>query len=288
MSHSRRTQTIVIGSTAVVALSIISFLNFRRAPLRLRGTRPEATLPKKWPTILAFGDSLTQQGFNPDARGWVSQLSNFYSRKADVINRGFSGYNTLWVEQVIDEFLPLNRQPGDDGPILVIMCLGANDMALPNSPQHVPVSDFEREMESLIRRIRSSCTLARLLIVTPPPVHEAKWKARCDERARDEGKEPQELVDRTSARAAKYASASTRVATREGIPVVDLYALLGSGDQELAEEYLSDGLHLSASGNDAFFKGVVDAITNNFPEILPSALSMQGPDWSAARRGAEV
>ncbi|KAI8854645.1 hypothetical protein BC829DRAFT_412779 [Chytridium lagenaria] len=41
--------------------------------------------------ILLFGDSLTQQGFDPDLRGWGAFLANQYMRKVEVCNRGFSG-----------------------------------------------------------------------------------------------------------------------------------------------------------------------------------------------------
>ena len=43
--------------------------------------------------ILLVGDSLTQRGFD-SKKGWVSKLASTYARRADVINRGYSGYNT--------------------------------------------------------------------------------------------------------------------------------------------------------------------------------------------------
>jgi hypothetical protein len=54
------------------------------------------------PTIVLFGDSLTEYGYSctpadgsqATAAGWVSLLSDAYCRRADVLNRGFSGYNT--------------------------------------------------------------------------------------------------------------------------------------------------------------------------------------------------
>jgi hypothetical protein len=41
--------------------------------------------------ILA-GDSLTERGF--DNGGWAAGLASQYFRKADIINRGFGGYNS--------------------------------------------------------------------------------------------------------------------------------------------------------------------------------------------------
>eukprot|EP00397_Hematodinium_sp_SG-2012_P062470 GEMP01084428.1.p1 GENE.GEMP01084428.1~~GEMP01084428.1.p1 ORF type:complete len:217 (+),score=42.22 GEMP01084428.1:72-722(+) len=48
------------------------------------------------PEIILFGDSITQQSFSIDNGGWGARLSDHFSRRADVLNRGFSGYTTRW------------------------------------------------------------------------------------------------------------------------------------------------------------------------------------------------
>ena len=58
----------------------------------LRGPRPRLVL---------FGDSITQWSFS-DA-GWGAKLAHWYARKADVINRGLSGYNTVWAALALDK-----------------------------------------------------------------------------------------------------------------------------------------------------------------------------------------
>lgn len=40
------------------------------------------------PQFVTFGDSITQRGFAP---GWTSALADAYQRRADVVNRGYSG-----------------------------------------------------------------------------------------------------------------------------------------------------------------------------------------------------
>ena len=47
------------------------------------------SLPK---LAILLGDSITQQGFMQN--GWAGLLSNEYQRRIDVVNRGFSGYNS--------------------------------------------------------------------------------------------------------------------------------------------------------------------------------------------------
>jgi lysophospholipase L1-like esterase len=44
--------------------------------------------------ILLIGDSITQQSFSTTYRGWGGALANWYCRTADVVNRGYSGYNS--------------------------------------------------------------------------------------------------------------------------------------------------------------------------------------------------
>ena len=46
-------------------------------------------------TILLLGDSITQWSLRPN--GWGNLLAQHYMRRADVVNRGFSGYNSAWI-----------------------------------------------------------------------------------------------------------------------------------------------------------------------------------------------
>ena len=44
-----------------------------------------------FPSIILFGDSLTEQSFSPEKQGFGASLSNTYARRADVLNRGLLG-----------------------------------------------------------------------------------------------------------------------------------------------------------------------------------------------------
>ena len=50
-----------------------------------------------------FGDSITQHGSNPTVSGWVSLFVDWWVRRVDVINRGFSGYNSKWALAIVGE-----------------------------------------------------------------------------------------------------------------------------------------------------------------------------------------
>ena len=79
------------------------------------------------PQFLLFGDSITQKSFAHG--GWGAALANAYQRKADVVNRGYSGYNSRWALQLLDRVLP-EESTGD--VLLATVFFGANDAALPD------------------------------------------------------------------------------------------------------------------------------------------------------------
>ena len=58
--------------------------------------------------ILLFGDSITEYAF--EEGGWASRLAHAYRRKADVVARGYSGYNSAQAlrlaPHVLDASLP--------------------------------------------------------------------------------------------------------------------------------------------------------------------------------------
>ena len=82
---------------------------------------------------------------------WVAMLSHFWSRKVDVINRGFSGYNSRWGLSVIEEVVIKYD------PQLVIIFFGANDAVVPEGNTFVPLSEFSdniNKMVSIIQQVR--------------------------------------------------------------------------------------------------------------------------------------
>lgn len=55
--------------------------------------------PTVYPGWLLFGDSITQQSFS--AGGYGQWMSDNYQRRADIINRGYGGYNTEWALRIM-------------------------------------------------------------------------------------------------------------------------------------------------------------------------------------------
>jgi isoamyl acetate esterase len=211
------------------------------------------------PAIVLFGDSITQQGFGVDGKvGWASLLAAAYTRRADVLNRGFSGYNT---QHALDLVPRLFGAP----PNNLLFCtvfLGANDAALPGEPQHVPIDQYAENLKSIITSIRecsqSSSKPFPVILLTPPPVDEAAWAAWKNVA----------VCDRSNQVARAYGARAQQVATELDCPVVDTWTLL-EGFSDKRGEFLSDGLHLNEQGNRRVFEGLMTLLQQQFPDLAP-------------------
>ncbi|CAM8940135.1 unnamed protein product [Rhodiola kirilowii] len=114
------------------------------------------------PRIYLFGDSITEESF--DVGGWGAALADHFARTADVVLRGYSGYNTRWALKVIDRVFP------DDGvsPIAVTVFFGANDACLPNRCsgfQHVPIDEYKKNLQAIKR-----WPATEVILISPPPI----------------------------------------------------------------------------------------------------------------------
>ena len=120
------------------------------SPMQITWDQYIDTVPVRMrPSIVLFGDSLTQKGF--EDRGWVSLLAAAYSRRADVLNRGFQGYNTRAAVQAIASCL---WEEGTDGALFVTVWFGANDAFPPDDERHVPLQEFEENLRAIVTNIR--------------------------------------------------------------------------------------------------------------------------------------
>ena len=130
------------------------------------------------PSIILFGDSITEQSFGLNGRvGWGSLLAAEYARRADVFNRGFSGYNTRMALDLIPSIFPspspsppnysskrdssdggsskeAENIASDGGILFCTVYFGANDAALPGERQHVSLEEYGQNLGTIITSIR--------------------------------------------------------------------------------------------------------------------------------------
>ncbi|KAI0654738.1 SGNH hydrolase [Cubamyces menziesii] len=217
--------------------------------------------------IMLLGDSLTQGGY--DLNGFVAKLAHVYNRKMDVINRGFSGYNTDWILPVFEQcFATQHEQQHVPKIRLLVIWFGANDAAPPPKPQHVPLDRFRANLRKLIWMVRAPesphySPETRIILMTPPPVNTAQR-----ERAQLAKSPPKEL-DREFETTRRYAEAAKEVGKAESVPVVDLWENLyeaAGREEEKLEDFLTDGLHLNEKGYAIVFEGLEKTIKDAYPE----------------------
>jgi lysophospholipase L1-like esterase len=218
------------------------------------------------PAVLLFGDSITQFSFGEGAVqfGWGSLLASAYQRRADVLNRGFSGYNT----QHALELVPRVFAPAENGLLFCTVFFGANDASIAGEPQHVPLEEYEANLVKIITAIRESikksddesCENAfPIIMVTPPPVDAEAWK---------ESLGLYDYYDRTNEITRKYGEVAKKVAKQLDCATLDTWELLG-GDTNDYGKHLSDGLHLNESGERLVFEGLMNLIKTDYPHLAP-------------------
>ena len=96
------------------------------------------------PKIVLWGDSLTQTSWD----GWGGKLADRYQRRADVLNRGMSGYNSSWFLQLPEESV--------ENAVLCTIWFGANDASLPeHNPHHyVSLDDYKSNLKTLVEKAK--------------------------------------------------------------------------------------------------------------------------------------
>ncbi|KIX96475.1 uncharacterized protein Z520_07741 [Fonsecaea multimorphosa CBS 102226] len=238
--------------------------------------------PTTYPQFILFGDSITQGS----SQVLFASLAEWYSRRLDVLNRGFSGYTAPMGYDILRQFFPSSEAAPSSSTTtprvqLMTIFFGANDACLPGHPQHVPLADYQQALRSIITSPGIESHQTKCLLVTPPPVDE--WQLGSEER--------------TAEHTATYASACREVGIEMGIPVLDLWtifmteagwqegstgALIGSKDaprNEVLGKLLNDGLHFTPQGYELMYQELVQLIQHQLPDQLPEKLPMIFPDW---------
>jgi|EP00505_MAST-04D_sp_SCG-Rhode-Island_P003950 isoamyl acetate esterase len=218
------------------------------------------------PKIILFGDSITQQSFAPETQGWGMYLANYYIRRADVYNRGFSGYTTRWavtaLPYVFSGELCKNVR-------LVTVFLGANDSCAKawNARHHVPLHTYQQNLETIVLYIREHVGVGtRIVLITPPPFHLESYLPFQKEKWKDQATG---ISERRNLVTKMYADVVVALGKKLGVPVLNLYArMMSSCPDGSWYQYLSDGLHFSLRGNRFVGERLVELLQKEFPQDI--------------------
>ncbi|KAL5058164.1 hypothetical protein RYX36_029768 [Vicia faba] len=117
------------------------------------------------PEIVLFGSSIVQLSFAKE--GWGAILSHLYSRKADIVLRGYCGWNTRRALQVLDTIFPkvLQIAPSFSYPFTLIYCF---NLLIKTHP-FLLIQNL-----TLANNFQSLSNKTRLVFLTAPPCNEVQ------------------------------------------------------------------------------------------------------------------
>ncbi|XP_062155888.1 GDSL esterase/lipase CPRD49 isoform X2 [Alnus glutinosa] len=185
------------------------------------------------PQFVLFGSSIVQLSFGHG--GWGATLADIYARKADILSRGYFGWNSRRALEVLDQVFPK--------PSLVIVYFGGNDSMGPHSSglgPHVPLPEYIENMRKIATHLQSLSEKTRIIFLSCPPVNEAKVRGNTSQIF-------SELV-RTNELCQSYSEACIKLCQEMGVKVIDLFTALQKRDDWMDACFI-DGVHLSAEGS---------------------------------------
>ncbi|CAH1419179.1 unnamed protein product [Lactuca virosa] len=203
------------------------------------------------PQIVLFGDSITDQSFRYG--GWGASLTDAYSRKADIVVRGYGGYNTRWALFLLNHIFPLDSTTP---PIATTVFFGANDAALlgrTSERQHVPLEEYKENLRKIVHHLKECSPTMLIVLITPPPVDE---EGRLEYAKSLYGEKAMKIPERTNEVTRTYANGCVEVAKELGVASVNIWSKMQE-TQGWQKKFLSDGLHLTGDGNRVVYEEVI-------------------------------
>jgi len=184
---------------------------------------------------------MTQRAFDPLYNGFGIEIANWYSRTADLILRGQSGYNSRWILQGIESIV------GSYKPDLCILFLGNNDAT--KKGQNVPPEEFKENVVKIINYLHQVNSDMDVILLTP---------TRADESVRRHDT-TKLYVDEI------WSILSSNLDNSGHIAVGDLW----SGENSITLSDLCDSCHLNINGNRKVAMEIKETIRKHFPHLIP-------------------
>ncbi|KAG5420889.1 IAH1 [Candida metapsilosis] len=239
--------------------------------------------------FILFGDSITQYS-NEVVDGFALQpeLQNAYVRRLDILNRGFSGYNSEHARLILPKVLESELNESKDNIKLMTIFFGTNDGFIDNNPiQPVELSRYKENIAYLVGLALENNIKP---IVIGPSLHDYKLGAENFEELKD-------YEAATCERYWHYSEGAKSVCQKLNVPFIDLWdefrkdsgwtreQLFGfrkdSPDSEVnsLSDYLNDGIHFTPKAYKILHKAIVKCIEENYPEYLPQNLPYNLAYW---------
>ncbi|KAG2296365.1 hypothetical protein Bca52824_043034 [Brassica carinata] len=200
------------------------------------------------PQIVLFGSSIVQYSFING--GWGATLADVYSRTADIILRGYGGWNSRYALKVLDQVFPKDAVVQ---PSLVIVYFGGNDSKAPHPSghgPHVPLSEFVENMRKIGEHLLSLSDKTRVIFLSPPPMNETQIQLVFGNA----------IKGRSNEVCRPYAEALLNLCNEINVKSVDLWNAIQQQDDWL-NTCFTDGIHFTAKASEVVVKEVLkDAV----------------------------
>lgn len=231
--------------------------------------------------FLLFGDSITEFAFNSRAQEGESDqfalgaaLCNDYTRKLDIVQRGFSGYNSRWGLKILPRVLE-----NEQNIVLSTIFFGSNDACL-GGHQRVPMEEYASNTRKMISMLREKNI--KPILVGPGLIDQERFEAPRKE-------EVERGYIRTNESFEAYSNKLQQIATEDKIPFVDLNTAFRREGGENWRDLFRDGLHFSGKGYEIFYNELLKSIRIHYPELAPECIPTRLPGWrDVAEDGSNV
>ncbi|KAJ6968893.1 GDSL esterase/lipase CPRD49-like isoform X1 [Populus alba x Populus x berolinensis] len=218
------------------------------------------------PKFVLFGSSIVQLSYINE--GWGAALAHIYARKADIVLRGYSGWNSRravqadivlrgysgWnsrrAVQVLDQVFPKDAAIQ---PSLVIVYFGGNDSVHPHATglgPHVPLPEYIENTRKIAMHLKSISDKTRVIFLSAPPASEEQIGIHL------RGK--MDMV-RTNEYCRIYSEACLEVCREMNLKAVDLWTAIQQVDN-WETVCLKDGIHFAPEGSRMIVKEILRVI----------------------------
>ncbi|CAL9728948.1 isoamyl acetate-hydrolyzing esterase [Monosporozyma unispora] len=218
--------------------------------------------------FLLFGDSITEFAFNPEHFAVGSALSNVYSRKLDILQRGYAGFNTRWAIPVLKNIID---QDGED-IVMGTIFFGSND-SVATGPQRVPLPEFVENTKKLIQIMKDANI--KPIVVGPGLLNRDIWEVIKKD-------DIEKGWIRSNEAFKEYNHALKKLTYEVKVPYINLqecFLKVSRANNEEWQSYTIDGLHFSGAGYKIYFDQLMKVIDTFYPEYSPSTLKTNLPNW---------
>lgn len=226
--------------------------------------------------FLLFGDSITEFAYDSYPAktegesvqfGFGSALQNIYTRRLDVIQRGFAGYNSRWAKKILPKILE-NENTVNSKVAIGTIFFGTNDAAL-GGPQKVPLDEYIANTEYFLDLFHQYDI--KPILIAPAKHDQSKWNPLRQEDVANG-------ITRTNENNLVYNRALKQLAQKHKVAFVDTYKLFEEYNGNW-QDLLWDGVHYSGEAYKLLFNEVLAQIRDHYPELAPESLEYILPYW---------